>query len=242
MSIQILTTEKDTESLYQGDIIFIDDVIRENLIAYNKTKADTCDFTIILTQSCDLVKRSELGNKCKAQLLHLGFLSSFDEYFVDNLSKYCENGLFGGKISIIEQGKAQKLQNNLERLFNNNLSDLFFIPEDNGQGLSSHYVVDLRDQCLISFNYYDNLLMNKRCELEEIYRAKLGYMVSQLFSRIGTKDWDKDELNSMLKSMINEKSIILPKEKIKLVKDRESDLSSRYSSVEQLIPAIKQVN
>jgi len=84
--------------------------------------------------------------------------------------------------------------------------------------------------------------MNKQCELEEIYRAKLGYMVSQLFSRIGTKDWDKDELNSMLTSMINEKSIILPKEKIKLVKDRESDLSSRYPDVEQLILAIKQVN
>lgn len=242
MSIQILTTEKDIESLYQGDIIIIDDDIRENLIAHNRTKANTCRFVIILTQSCDLVKRSDFGNGCKAQLLHMGFLSSFDEYFADNLRKYCEKGLFDGRVSIIEQGKSQKLKNHLERLFNNNSSDHFLIPEDVGQGLSNHHVVDLRDQCLISSNYYDNLLMNKQCELEEIYRAKLGYMVSQLFSRIGTRDWDKDELNLMLDSLINEKAVVLSKNKIKLVKEKEADLSSRYPSVDLLVPAIKQVN
>jgi len=241
MPLQILNTEPDKQSLYQGDIIFIDAAIRSNLKALCQGKIMKAEFAIVLTQSCDLVKRSEFGNKCKAQLIHMGLLSIFDEYFIENLSKYCEKGLFEDKVRIIDQGNAQKLQNSLERLFNNNINDYFFIPEDNGQGLASHYIVDIRDQCLISFDFFEDIIRNKRCELEEIYRAKLGYMISQLFSRIGTKDWNKQELENTIKVLISENSIILSKDKVRMAKQKEPELLSKYPAVEQLIPALKQL-
>jgi hypothetical protein len=242
MPLQILNTEQDRQSLFQGDIIFIDDAIRSNLIALYQDRVKKAEFAIVLTQSCDLVKRSDLGNQCKAQLIHMGILSIFDEYFLDDLSKYCEKGLFEDKVLIIDEGKAQKLQNSLEKLFNNNISDHFFIPEDSGKGLANHYVVDLRDQCLISYEYFEDILGNKRCELEEIYRAKLGYMVSQLFSRIGTKDWNKQELENTIKGLINANSIILSKDKVRKARQREAELLSKYPVPEQLIPALKQLS
>ncbi len=242
MPLQILNTEQDTQSLFQGDIIFLNDVIRGNLISLYQDRVNKAEFAIILTQSCDLVKRSELGNKCKAQLIHMGLLSAFDDYFFNDLSKYCEKGLFENKVRIIDEGKAQKLQNSLEKLLNNNNNDHFFIPEDSGKGLTSHYIVDLRDQCLLSYEYFEEILRNKRCELEEIFRAKLGYMVSQLFSRIGTKDWNKKELENTIKGLINANSIILSKDKVRIARQKESELLSQYPLPEQLIPAIKQLS
>ncbi len=85
---------------------------------------------------------------------------------------------------------------------------------------------------LKSGEHYDECLKAKKIELADEFKAKLGWLVGNMYSRVGTTDWEgvmsAKERQNMLNSDLHSRCIIGSKKqiselKIKLAESSESD-------------------
>ena len=91
---------------------------------------------------------------------------------------------FGGEYS------KNKTNQFVERLFNNNEKEYFFLSKDNGSGLIDDYCAFLKLNVPFRANeHYDVFLRSKVLQLSESFQHKLGYALGNTYSRVGTQDW-----------------------------------------------------
>jgi hypothetical protein len=62
--------------------------------------------------------------------------------------------------------------------------------------------------------HYDKCLEAKILELESSFQAKLGWLVGQLYSRVGTQDWPTDRLTPKVRSALKDVAIWVPDAKL----------------------------
>ena len=93
---------------------------------------------------------------------------------------------------------------------------------------------------LKSEKHYKELLNAKVLELSDEFKAKLGWLVGNMYSRVGTTDWESKVSESVRKQMIDDdiKShcIIGAKEQIRELKKKldEGNLETYNSAMEYL--------
>lgn len=199
-------TYKETcnaEQLSQGDIIEktegISNILRE--VHPHYTKADYRYF-IVLTQSCDLVRRK--GNPCTTQYITVAAVRPFEQLLEREIKKNQKN-MLEIKGNILKKTYRQNMCNFLERLFNNNNPEYFYLHEDIRLNFPISCVAFLRLSISIKAKlHYDELLKAKRLELRDDFRAKLGWLVGNMYSRVGTDDWTPTiKTESEFERMIN---------------------------------------
>ena len=75
---------------------------------------------------------------------------------------------------------------------------------------------------LKSQEHYDKCLAAKKLELSDEFKAKLGWLVGNMYSRVGTADWEgimnTQEKEEMLNNDLASKCIIGSKEQLKQLK------------------------
>lgn len=150
-------------------------------------------YYIVLTQSCDLILRKSAP--CKAKYITLAAVRTLEQLLEREISKYQQTEVeIKGKLC--DKNKRDYLQKFLERLFNNNEPEYFYLHEDSSKGLSGSYVAFLRlAVSLKSSVHYKTCLDAKILELDEIFQAKLGWLVGNMYSRVGTPDWTPDTMS-----------------------------------------------
>jgi hypothetical protein len=85
-----------------------------------------------------------------------------------------------------------KLLEFLGRLLNNNEPGYFYLHEDQGLGLAGNNCAFLALSVPLRVAHYDRCLDAKLAELTEPFQAKLGWLVGDMFSRVGTAEWDDE--------------------------------------------------
>ena len=213
--------EPDMETLCQGDVLEITEELSTVLkCVHPYFLNEQYKFFMVLSQSCDLVRRN--GKSCKTPYITLAVVRSYSD-FLERIflkGKYVEK--VDGLLIMDEKNKDHAYQL-VERVYNNTEPEYFFLYKEDALEFPESMVAYLKVSIALKSNeHYDKCLNAKRIELTDEFKAKLGWLVGNMYSRVGTADWDgimsdqarRDMLNNDLNSMC----IIGNKEQLKQLK------------------------
>ena len=189
------------DDLFQGDILEPTDEVRSVFKDVHPHFLDP-KYTafLLITQSCDLVVRK---GKCNTQYLSIAVIRPLEAVIHDLLSIVCRTA--GTGVYFKEtKGAGRQL---LERLFNQNEQSLglFYLHPDVSAGIAIPSISLLRVSVTLRVDHYQILKEARRGRLSSEFRSKLGWLVGNLYSRIGTQDWfENSERNKALNILIKQ--------------------------------------
>lgn len=149
---------------------------------------------LILTQTCDLARREEKGNKCGATHISLSVIRSLQDIICDSLKDqfgYLAPGIYA-------QHKQRSVGMLIERLVNQNeiALGLFYMHPDADAGITVPSVSILRVAISVrAMEHYQTLQKARVGKLSKEFQPKLGWMVGNLYSRVGVRDWKEETAN-----------------------------------------------
>lgn len=199
----------DTTELCQGDILErtpeIDKLLELVHPHFYKKKSNL--FFMVLTQSCDLVLRS--GGECKAPYITIAPVRPINAVLGRQIKSMSTSGI-DADLPVLTQKSKSKLSEFLSRLYNNNESGFFFL-EAAGTVLPSDCCAFLNlSIALKASEHYKTCLAAKRIQLDNTFQAKLGWLVGQMYSRVGTNDWDSTQLKKKIQTKLEDAAIWIP--------------------------------
>lgn len=182
----------DNNYLKQGDILEktreLDELLHE--VHPHYTNSDYTHFQV-LTQSCDLVRRGS-KKRCSSRYISLAAVRGLDTVISRIIDSEVEKSK---KISIdgvswCNDRYKSRVSQKIESLFNNNDKNHFFLKAYPEKGLAYDSCTFLHLSIAIrAYEHYDLCLQAKRIELESNFQSKLGWLVGNLYSRVGTEDF-----------------------------------------------------
>lgn len=189
-----------TRYLEQGDLIprsavIIDETLRKYHSYHVEKPAN--EMFAVLTQSCDLVKH---GGSCKARYIALAPVRPLrwilDHEFRDYLLR-TPGGLF-----VLGSSETQtRYEDLLTKLINNNDSRYFFIPQRPDLQIAEDMCIMLPLSLAIRAEHYEACLAGRVAQLTDLFQAKLGWLLGQQFSRVGTPDWTSDAIQKKVRAV-----------------------------------------
>ena len=213
--------DADMKSLCQGDVLNITEELAEVLRNVHPYFLNgQYRYFMVLSQSCDLVRRD--GKNCKTPYITLAAIRSYDSFVEKTLvkEKFAENvsGLL-----LMDEKKKEKAYQLIERIYNNTEPEYFFLYKEDALDFPESMITYLKDSiALKSQEHYDKCLAAKKMELSDEFKAKLGWLVGNMYSRVGTADWEgimtAQERKEMLNNDLESKCIIGSKDQLKILK------------------------
>jgi hypothetical protein len=195
-----------TEYLQQGDILSPSDELRAVLKEVHPHFLDMkYRAFLVLTQTCDLIRRDRIS--CKSRYINLAVVRSLEDILPSLLEQMCGSVTVGDVLVPClfyedTKGKAVQL---LERILNQNeqAMGLFYLHPDADVEIAEPCVAQLQvSVALRAKEHYDTLLKARRGGLVSEFQGKLGWLIGNLFSRIGTKDWEPKDLRLLLEDFL----------------------------------------
>ena len=176
----------DNSSLNQGDIIKKTNEVASAILPAHAYYAEAEDYThfIVLTQSCDLVRRRGAIRAPYITIAAVRPLSVTIEKFFSNVSTKLERT----EIEVAKLSLKRKLDLLLERVLHNTEENLFFIPEDGSDNINEDLCAYLHLSIALRPEHYETLLASKIAQLDDVFRAKLGWLKGNIYSRVATPD------------------------------------------------------
>lgn len=184
--------KEESVPLAQGDVLWPKIELRR---LFEKVHPHFCDpkyiAFIITTQSCDLVRRN--GKPCKADYINLSVVRDLESC----LSQFFDNVCEQVTPRVYLKGSKVEAYQLLARILNQNEQalGLFYLhPDTDTIGISDYAVALLRvSVALRSKEHYALLQKVRTGRLTGQFRNKLGWLVGNLYSRVGTPDWSDQE-------------------------------------------------
>lgn len=194
------TYQRPIGELQQGDILKPTDALNTILFKYHRHYADRNRYPLlmVLTQSCDLVRRNDI---CKSRYIILAAIRPF-ELLIDRELEKCQYSHIETNYRLCLTKQRTRLREFLERLINNNEQGYFYLAEEPELNINDQYVAFLNLSVAIKSNDYDHCLSSRIAQLNEIFQAKLGWLVGYMYSRVGTPDWTSS--NTMTQEQFSE--------------------------------------
>ena len=179
--------------LGQGDVIVRTPEVTDVLMQAHQNYAEAPLYShfVVMTQSCDLVRRRDDFN---ASYITIAAAKPFKET-MEEFFKMRTRKLNGADFSFYSKSEVPKGQQLLERFLNNTESEYFFLPSAGHPRIPSDLLVYLRLSIALRKEHYDVLASSKVAELDDIFQAKLGWMKGNIYSRIATPDFWEWEAN-----------------------------------------------
>jgi hypothetical protein len=175
------------EHLCQGDIITktkaVESILTDVHPHYLK---NDYKYFIVLTQSCDLVRRN--GNPCKARYITIAAVRPLDRVLQRELEGYQSS--IQKRAGIASDVTKSKISEFFKRVLNNNHPNFFYLHNEPSAEFGQDCCAFLQLSIAIrSAEHYETLLGSRILSLNQVFRAKLGWLVGNLYSRVGTEDW-----------------------------------------------------
>ena len=165
---------------------------------YYATHAENRLFTVI-TQSCDLVQRDGgvaaryIALAPVRPLRHI-LRREFDAK-LHNVGSGCQP--FGG------QRTRTSVEQFLQRLLNNNEPPFFYFEAEHRLGISEDMCAMLALPIAFKPEHYSIFLEAKIAGITDVFQAKLGWLVGQMYSRVGTPDLLPATLSERVDALID---------------------------------------
>lgn len=178
----------DGTMLLQGDILENTDSMQSVLKEiHSYFTMDRYSHFIILNQSCELQRRD--GKGCNSKYIVLAAIRSLDTL----LQRYTDDIMrtdIEKKFKICDSTGKEKFAMFVERLLNNEESEYFYLHSEPAGGLLIDSVAFLKVSFALKSNEHYGLCLDaKRLELKDPFGAKLGWLVGNMYSKVGTPDW-----------------------------------------------------
>jgi len=231
--------------LLQGDIICrtpeVEQILQEVHPHYFHRKDNK--YFIVLTQDCDLVRRTATG--CDARYISLAPIRPVEAIFERQLQQYIEDG-FAPELPVCTENNQARFRNFLERLLNNNEASYFYLRREPSKNFPEDCCALLALSIAVKANlHYQTLRNAKLIELEGTFRAKLGWLVGQLYARIGTEDWPSAQLQREISEIVKDFSIWLEPRKLrelkKMLQQWQMENPDTHPDKELLVELIKKI-
>lgn len=179
--------DKDCD-LYQGDILEPTGELRSLLREVHPHFLDP-KYTafMIVTQTCDMVIRKGVMSTKYINVSVVRPLATVINDLLPALMDSLANGVYPRERKSI----ARML---LTRIFNQNEQalGLFYLHPDAGVGIGDPSISLIRVTfTLRASQHYDVLRKARRGRLTSEFRSKFGWLVGNLYGRVGTEDWSK---------------------------------------------------
>lgn len=183
----------DRANLTQGDLLVRNSALAHALQQAHQYYATAPDYShfVVLTQSCDLVRRPK---KCRARYITLAAarpLSVVTSRFLQRISYG-----YDFPITLCNKDDEVRAQQLLERLLHNTEDGYFFIRKGSHPSVPDDLCVFLPLSISIRVDHYEACLNAKIAQLEEIFSAKVGWLTGNLYSRVATPDVEEKIANA----------------------------------------------
>lgn len=226
--------------LMQGDVIertpAIDDLLKVYHPHYYGRQKNL--FFLVLTQSCDLVPR-KTGEACKAPYITIAPVRSIDSVIERHLAQLPAPKITA-EVSVLSAKAKTKASEFLGRLFNNNESGYFYLDGED-TFLPCHCVAFLNLSIAIKADeHYGKCLDAKRLQLSEVFQAKLGWLVGQMYSRVGTDDLPQDVLTKKVQSALKDAALWVEDNKITVLEETYACLNADTPGVKMTSAQVTQ--
>lgn len=181
---------------------------------------DTYTYFIILTQSCDLVPRK--GEKCKASYITLACVRPLPLALEREMAAHQDVVFL--QAGICAENKKNILSEVLRKILDNNHPDYFYLHPSPNNGFFDRSCAFLRLSIAIrAGEHYKTCLEARVLSLDQVFQAKLGWLVGNIYSRVGTPDWVPNNItqadhDKMIKDLIQESFAWYPTEQLKAVR------------------------
>ncbi len=214
------------KDLLQGDVIKrtpdVDAILAE--VHPHFFRRPDNKFFIVITQDCDLVRRK--GDACDSRYISIAPVRPLSLVVNRYLERYLQKGFTS--VPICNQGDQGRIRNFLERLLNNNEGNYFYLKAEPSRDFPEDCCAFLALSIAIKSNlHYQTLLAARILELKDSFRAKLGWLVGQMYARVGTVDWVTEEMRHAVDGILSSSSIWVEERKLrnlrKLVLEWETD-------------------
>jgi len=199
------------KDLNQGDLIELSGNFLEKFQGFypEVTTSNSDGYCMVISQSCDLVRRN---GDCKSKYINLCMVRPFNEMmtkvFTHNKTKDVKDGdyfLFGSS-------QYDEVKSNIWKLINNSESkNRFFLPKHSK--LKNHLLVQLDVMFAVRSEIYADILANRQLSLASEFRAKIGKIVGDLYSRVATSDLfdhglQEEQVSAIVESMMDDLKIV----------------------------------
>lgn len=183
--------ETDWGALLQGDVLVRNDELRDALRNAHQYYADAPDYKyfMVLTQSCDLVRRG--GAEPRSAYITLAAARPLQVLVERNISK-CDLDL-DTETRICDKKHEGRIVSMLERLLHNTEPSYFFIRAESHENIPEDVCLFLALSVAIRVSHYDACLKAKVAQLDDVFQAKVGWLAGNLYSRVGTPDLEEKE-------------------------------------------------
>lgn len=189
------------DDLRQGDILFPTLELSE---ALKEIHPHFCDPKymgfIVLTQSCDLVRRK--GDSCKTRYISIAVIRALQDVLFPLIDQVCRPVVAG----VYPEESRENANRLLVRILNQNeqASGVFYLHPCEEIGIGDPSVALLRvSVTLRSEEHYSTLVGARRGRLESSFCAKLGWIVGNLYSRVATEDLDQENIKELTKRFLS---------------------------------------
>lgn len=201
--------EKFSETeLCQGDVLRRTpqlDALLQSVHQHFHKKSSNLYF-MVLTQTCDLVLRG--GGACKARYITLAPIRSLDSLLSREIDAQALK--VNAQLPVLTDKAKSKLSEFLTRLLNNNEPNYFYL-ESAGTPLAQDCCAHLDLSIAVkTTEHYATCLDAKILQLSDTFQAKLGWLTGQLYSRVGTEDWDVKLANTKVTAALKNAAIWIP--------------------------------
>jgi hypothetical protein len=191
--------------LEQGDILQPTDALR---LVFSEVhphfRHDKYLGFLVATQSCDLVRRRAAPKASYVNIAAIRPLSQVIGKVFAHVADPIADGAF-------RSSRRRDLRQLLQRLLNQNEQSmgLFFLNTDEAAGIAEPAVAFLRVTVALRSDHYDTLRAARVGRLNSEFRAKLGWLIGNLYVRPATKDWDdvdggKEAAEALVNHYVNE--------------------------------------
>jgi hypothetical protein len=185
--------------LEQGDVLRPEPALLDLIREYHPYYAGHVknQFYIVLTQSCDLVRRS---GPCSARYIALAPVRSLRNIVA------LEFGAIVKKIDGATYASTRvrnEVERFLARLFNNNEPAYYYLEQEQGAGLAEPMCAMLSLPISFKNDHYETFVNARLIGIEDSFQAKLGSSLGQLYSRVGTQDFTDQQIKDKVFQITN---------------------------------------
>ncbi|PKM43720.1 MAG: hypothetical protein CVV05_12700 [Gammaproteobacteria bacterium HGW-Gammaproteobacteria-1] len=104
----------------------------------------------------------------------------------------------------------------LERLINNNEPEYFYLHQEPTADFPEPCCAFLALSIPVKADlHYQKCVDARILSLQETFKAKLGWLVGQMYSRVGTQDWERSALKEKVSELIDQAALWLDTKQIK---------------------------
>jgi hypothetical protein len=192
--------DPDRTALKQGDVLQRTEELVTLLDSVHPHygQHEQYQYFMVLTQTCDLVRRS--GALPKSRYITLAAVRPIEEVLRRTAAELQEG--WQRETSVISASARDKLKLFLERLVDTNEPGYFYLHPDTNFGLAQRYCAFLALSIALRRDHYDMCLRAKLFELKEPFQAKLGWLIGDMYGRVAVAEWDEEIKNPSLDSEI----------------------------------------